>query len=924
MRTGAAPIIGRESELELVLRLVGEAADGRGGAVVVRGEAGIGKTRFLSEALGRARGAGAVTLSGRATEGSGPYRALGDALLAHQRREGLPAPDVVGPFAGVLGCLVPGWASPDSAAVVADLPLLVSEGLLRLLALLGSGRGVLLAVDDVQWVDPETLQVLDRLVAAVAEAPVVVLLASRPDAPELVQRLAVAHGVRSLQLDRLGPDQARALASASVEESLSPHVLEHVVEHAEGLPFLVEELLRGLAESGALSGGELRGGAALRGHVPASFSTLVRQRLAALSEPARAVVEALSVIGRAVDWRLLPPVTGRPPEVVLDGLREAVDRGVLEHERDVFRFPHALTRDAVLASLLPQQRQAVAAAAAGAAGQQQMDPLAAASLHELSGDADTAARLLVAAARAGGAALLTREQLLRRALALAPDRDDAVVALVDVLTLAGRGADARELGDPLLARLPASHPARGELARALTRACLMSADVEDAAGYVAQAGTGPATAALAAHVAFAQQRLQDAEALARTAVEQAHEEPEARCEALEMLGRLARHRDRIAAAEQEFLRVLEIAEDARLPLWRVRALHELGTLDLLTSADPSRLELARRSAIDLGSLWTAAVLDLQITACHALRLDLDSMLETARRTVDIAESLRLPALAGAGLVFVALAEGHRYRPERLNAVLDDAESRLAGDVGQQAAARFVRGTPAMLDHDVVRWRGHLREGMRVLRADAAAPPSPYRGLFALVETVLEDGSSERDELRESGATAQACNRGALAYAEAIAAGRAGRDPRPWMAAGDAALAPLVWRRHHALLLVAPCAFRDGWGEPVQWLREAIGHFEASGDTGLVRACRDELRRAGVAVPRRGRGDSVVPPELRRLGVTSREHDVLQLLAAGMTNSEIAERLVLSARTVETHVSNLLAKTGSEGRRQLAKYVEPQD
>ncbi len=88
----------------------------------------------------------------------------------------------------------------------------------------------------------------------------------------------------------------------------------------------------------------------------------------------------------------------------------------------------------------------------------------------------------------------------------------------------------------------------------------------------------------------------------------------------------------------------------------------------------------------------------------------------------------------------------------------------------------------------------------------------------------------------------------------------------------------------------------------------------------ARICRDLLRRAG-APTRRGRGDSSVPPALRGLGVTSREMDVLHLVASGLSNADIAQRLYLSPRTVETHVSSLLARTGCHSRQELRGFLD---
>ena len=124
------------------------------------------------------------------------------------------------------------------------------------------------------------------------------------------------------------------------------------------------------------------------------------------------------------------------------------------------------------------------------------------------------------------------------------------------------------------------------------------------------------------------------------------------------------------------------------------------------------------------------------------------------------------------------------------------------------------------------------------------------------------------------------------------------------------------------MLALHAALADGWApqvDAVGALRADLAEHERLGDHQLARTCRDLLRRAG-APTRRGRGATPVPPALRAAGVTSREIDVLALVADGLGNAEVAQRLFLSPRTVETHVANLLAKTGSANRPTAARWT----
>jgi len=106
------------------------------------------------------------------------------------------------------------------------------------------------------------------------------------------------------------------------------------------------------------------------------------------------------------------------------------------------------------------------------------------------------------------------------------------------------------------------------------------------------------------------------------------------------------------------------------------------------------------------------------------------------------------------------------------------------------------------------------------------------------------------------------------------------------------------------------------GDPVPVLHEVLAWLAGSEEVRLVRWCRERLRALGAPVPRPQRDTTDVPPDLRALGVTGREMEILRLVGDGLANPEIAARLSLSRRTVETHVGNLLAKTGAAGRGDL--------
>jgi DNA-binding CsgD family transcriptional regulator len=172
-----------------------------------------------------------------------------------------------------------------------------------------------------------------------------------------------------------------------------------------------------------------------------------------------------------------------------------------------------------------------------------------------------------------------------------------------------------------------------------------------------------------------------------------------------------------------------------------------------------------------------------------------------------------------------------------------------------------------------------------------------------------------------GALGDPANRAYLEYAGAVAAGRDGRPEDAAAAFGraDELMRP-GWQRQHARMLAAEAAARDGWGTPGAWASEALAFFQKTGLPGFAAQAKAVMRRAGTPVPRRGRGTAALPEALRSLGITSRESEVLAFVGEGLSNEEIGRRLFLSPRTVETHVTSLLRKTGSPSRLQLVAFA----
>ncbi|MGH9084988.1 MAG: helix-turn-helix transcriptional regulator, partial [Acidimicrobiales bacterium] len=433
--------------------------------------------------------------------------------------------------------------------------------------------------------------------------------------------------------------------------------------------------------------------------------------------------------------------------------------------------------------------------------------------------------------------------------------------------------------------------------------------------------------AVAAEVALDQADLPAAEELARAAADGAADtgQPAVECEALLVMGHTVRASQGMDAAMPWYERAEEVAAAAGLAQLHLRARQEQA-LVVWTRGDEQPLLDVRDLAERYGALITVAVVDLSLADIALSGFDRDACHAAATSCVEASVRYGL-ATAPVAHLWLAGAEALRGDHAAMQVAIDAAlapdpeDPRILADLYGRVLA-----TSAFVDDELDR----LPELMATMIGHVRAAPStrsvyPGRILWALLEAAdgPDGGAAARVEFAEAAARLSLpMFLGCGEVIEAVALGRVG-DADAAAARFEPAFAMLgahpfgAGVLHTYVIVAARAALRDGWGEPARWLRQAEAFFGTRGYERLARRCRTMLGEAGEPVPRRGRGESDVPASLRALGVTSREVDVLKLVAAGRTNKEIAADLVLSPKTVERHLSSLFTRLGVANRRELA-------
>jgi DNA-binding CsgD family transcriptional regulator/tetratricopeptide (TPR) repeat protein len=390
-------LVGRDEHLGELLAALESARQGRMATIFLSGDAGVGKTRLVQELVGRAEGAGATVLVGAATDiaDSPPFWPVASALRALLRApRGKEMRRLLAPWSDQLDELLAlRSAVPAPLARVQTLELLH-----RVVLRLALESVLVLVVEDVQWADRSTLDLIAYLVANLADERLLLVGTYRTEpsaqataARTVIRELARHRQVRNIEVPPLRRDAVAELVAAA--EPGRPDLVELVWMRSAGNAFIAEETLRAAVD------GDPTG-------LPTTLRELVLSRVERLSAPALRTVRAVALADGPLPHRLLDTVLDGEPWL-LDALRESVDAGVVvvDEAADGYRLRHGLMTDVVVGELLPGERMDLHrryAAALEPAWARELPGVDARLAHHWygAGDRDRAAGAAVAAAEA--------------------------------------------------------------------------------------------------------------------------------------------------------------------------------------------------------------------------------------------------------------------------------------------------------------------------------------------------------------------------------------------------------------------------------------------------------------------------------------------------------------------------------------------
>lgn len=982
--TTSARLIGRDKDLALLREVFADAATGIPRTLILGGEAGIGKTRLLSEFLAQVH-PDALVLTGQATDqGSvpAPYSPITAVLKSLQTQCG---PDALREAAGTgidaLATLLPALGpaatnSVPSFAFDARGAGRLHETVALILETLSRERPVVLAIEDLHWADSATLQLLGFLVRSLTHERILMVLTYRSDdvsrghpLRSFLGELDRTRRVHRHDLTRLSAHEVGEQVVAILGSRPDPADVARVYERSEGVPFFVEELI-GIADSG---GAEL----------PDSLRSLLLGRYDALDSSTQTLLRVLAVGGVRVDHRLVSAVYPGDAETLDVSARAAVQANVLVADERFYTFRHALVREAIAADLLPGERTRFHAGFAEAIETLNLEssPWAEVSNHWM------AARNY------------------ERAFPATQRAKDAAYDAFGYASVAQFGERMLDIWDQVADPEQVARISRLELMYFTACALHDAGNLERSAVLVEQALADPEVISPVLRAKLLRYRSLFLTRLARPGSREALEEalslipgdasPVLRAFLLnDLAGRCMIEADlegTFTLAEQAYAVAADVQQKnpSAGPMFAMSLARDYagmsrfleGDLDAATTlfaqaeelaqADPEIL-IRHQTFISDAHTLTGAYRDSVMIAragiaqAQAIGMERSIGLILASNAVEpllslgrwdeadalIEDTLALhPALAYAVYLRFSQVRSILWRgdPQRAWTLLQRwrPQMEVLGDseVQTRFAVAEVTGQVALAVCDLrAAWdaTAPLREpnrrvvpaydltllavSARVLANVRAEYLRAAEGLSPSPETVLPAGLSLaeldaheahwRELIARCAAWPTASFWTAIFEAELSGPLGTGEDPEAWrlaVAAAESPVAPARYRAYTAMRYGQTLLERGERAEATEALTAAIQHACDLGATLLESAALESAHRGGLALA--GPGRIRHAPDEDRL--TAREMQVLELVAEGLNNRQIGERLYISTKTASVHVSAILRKLRASSRTEAA-------
>lgn len=973
-RVSSTSFIGRRDELAELERALGDSSGGHPSLVFLAGESGVGKTRLLGELIELAGQLDARVLGGACIELGDdelPYAPLVQSLRPLQRADDPVLAELPDVTRAELARLIPELGEPPGEPETerGEVQRRLFDAFLELISSLGAERPVLLWIEDIHWADRSTRSFLSFLSASLTEERAMVVATYRSDELNrrhplrpLLAELERSPCAQRIQLERFDRDEVADQLADILGAAPQADVVERMYGRSEGNPLFTEELLAA--------------GVDARAPLPPSLREALLLRVERLPAETQRLLRLLAVAGRA-GHDLLADGAGLDGAELSASIREAIAAQIaVVDEAGRYGFRHALLREVIYDDLLPGERSelhlvcARALERAAAEGDGAWTATGIAHHYFSAGDQPRALESALAAARSVQRLHAYGEAagLLDRALGLwnrVPDPEQRAEAdHAEILARAGRAhylSGDEELGAALYETAiseidEGAEPDRAAKLLTALATCQWSLGQAERSRSTQRRGLelarpdSPERAELLAQrVRFLllQGRFRDVRDEAPEALEAAEraglgrdagvvnrlgcalfslgedEKARARLDESIELALAFGTTDDIATAFLNYADALHIAGHSQ----EAQDVGRRGLAEVSKRAGSAgtrsmrwiRLNMAEIE-FDLGD-WEASDEHLRpsgtvyrgVALAHAdLRRSQLALgrgdHETAREVLDHADALLANALEPQ---YIALLAAQRAELERRGGDLDAAGAEVDRGIDRiqfcsEDAARLalVASAGATIAADAAERARDLGD-----EAVEAAALARAEGLLELIRAAAEDGD-------------RPVERGLAATSEAeLSRARGENDPQLWLEAVEAweavdrpyARALSRWGQAQAELA------RGDRAAAAVALADAVASADALGATWLAREAKGFGARArlSLAVAAEGKGNGSGPAEDQPFGLTPRELQVLELLATGATNREIAQQLYMAEKTASVHVSRILTKLDVRGRTEAA-------